>query len=295
MLVTPHTEELREARNARDGSLGFVPTMGFLHEGHLSLVRRAREECKTVAVSIFANPTQFGANEDFASYPRDLQHDLELLEKEKVDIVWTPTAAEMYPPGFQTWVDVKNLTVPLEGTHRPGHFTGVTTVVAKLFNSVQPQRAYFGHKDAQQALVIKKMVRDLNFPIEVIICPTIREEGGLAMSSRNSYLSDDDHEAAKILWLTLKLVKVAFDDGQRNAQLLREIAMRSLASEPRATVQYVAVTDPETLAEINSSTNHALVSMAVVFGKTRLIDNIIVGAPATVSLADSSFKGDSCY
>jgi len=188
MRIVHTLEELRATRLSLEPRVGFVPTMGYLHEGHLSLVRRARQECESVVVSIFVNPAQFGPGEDLARYPRDLERDLHLLEPLGVDLLWAPTEEVMYPPGFQTWVEVEGLTRPLEGAARPGHFRGVTTVVAKLFNAVQPQVAYFGQKDAQQATVIRRMTQDLNFPIEIVVCPTVREADGLAMSSRNVYL-----------------------------------------------------------------------------------------------------------
>ena len=200
MMVSTSLDELRSARLLLDGTVGFVPTMGYLHEGHVSLARRAHEECDRVVASIFVNPTQFGANEDLSKYPRDLKRDLTLLEAAGVDLVWTPTPEVMYPPNFATWVDVEGLTKPLEGAARPGHFRGVTTVVAKLFNAVQPQKAYFGQKDAQQAAVIRQMTRDLNFPVEIVVCPIIREADGLAMSSRNTYLSPEERQAATILF-----------------------------------------------------------------------------------------------
>jgi pantoate--beta-alanine ligase len=192
-------EELRQARAQLGEPVGLVPTMGFLHEGHLSLVRAARSECSGVIVSIFVNPAQFGPNEDLAAYPRDLRRDLELLEKAGADLVWTPTAEIVYPPGFQTWINVEEVTQPLEGGMRPGHFRGVTTVVAKLFNAVQPHKAYFGQKDAQQAVVIRQMARDLNFPLEISVLPIVREPDGLAMSSRNVYLTPDERRAATVL------------------------------------------------------------------------------------------------
>src|SRR5690349_7543407 len=190
--------DLRSARLPFSGMVGFVPTMGYLHEGHLSLVRRAREECDHVVISIFVNPTQFGPKEDLSKYPRDLERDMKMIEP-YTDLLWTPTAEMMYPPGFQTWVDVEEMTKPLEGAMRPGHFRGVTTVVAKLFNAIQPHKAYFGQKDAQQAAVIRQMVRDLNFPVEIVVCPIVREPDGLAMSSRNVYLDPEQRKAATVL------------------------------------------------------------------------------------------------
>ncbi len=203
MRVVTGLDDLRAARRSLPEPFGLVPTMGALHEGHLSLVRRARAECASVGASIFINPTQFGPTEDVERYPRDRSRDLGLFEAEGVDLVWTPEAAEMYPDGFQTWVTVEELTHRLEGDARPGHFRGVTTVVAKLFNAFQPQRAYFGQKDAQQALAIRRMVSDLNFPVEIIVCPTVREPDGLAMSSRNAYLEPEERRAATVLFRAL--------------------------------------------------------------------------------------------
>jgi len=270
-------DELRATRLLLDGPTGFVPTMGYLHQGHVSLARRAREECKSVVASIFVNPTQFGPTEDLSSYPRNLENDLRLLEAAGVDLVWTPPPEIMYPPGFSTWVEVEGLTKPLEGAARPGHFRGVTTVVSKLFNAVQPQRAYFGQKDAQQAAVIRKMTRDLNFPIEIVVCPTIREADGLAMSSRNSYLSPEERKAATILFRSLSAAKEAYERGERNAEVLRKTMTDTLASEPRAQVQYVSAADYDTLDELQTVTGKTLLSMAVYLGKTRLIDNFVLG------------------
>jgi len=277
MLIVSTLEELHSARLLLDGPTGFVPTMGYLHEGHVSLARRAREECKSVIVSIFVNPTQFGPSEDLSKYPRNLERDLALLEAAGADLVWTPTPEVMYPPGFSSWVEVEGLTKPLEGAARPGHFRGVTTVVAKLFNAVQPQRAYFGQKDAQQAAVIRKMTRDLNFPIEVIVCPTVRETDGLAMSSRNSYLSPEERQAATILFRALTAAKAAYERGERDAESLRQVMAATLASEPRAQMQYVSVADYDTLEELQTVTGRTLLSMAVYLGKTRLIDNFVLG------------------
>jgi pantoate--beta-alanine ligase len=251
--------------------------MGYLHEGHLSLIRRAKAECESVVVSIFVNPTQFGANEDLSKYPRDLERDLSLIEPLGVDLVWNPTPEIMYPTGYQTWVEVEALTRPLEGSIRTSHFKGVTTVVAKLFNAVQPHKAYFGQKDAQQAAVIRQMNRDLNFPIEIIVCPTTREADGLAMSSRNKYLEGADRPAATILFRALSAAKSAYEGGERNAEKLRAIMKDTLASEPRAQLQYVSCADYDTLEELDMVSGKALLSMAVIVGKTRLIDNFVLG------------------
>jgi pantoate--beta-alanine ligase len=276
MLRVITLNELRSARLSFPGTMGLVPTMGYLHEGHLSLVRRAREECDHVAVSIFVNPTQFGPAEDLSKYPRDLDRDLSLLEPLGVDLVWMPAAEIMYPPGYQTWVEVEAITRPLEGAMRPGHFRGVTTVVAKLFTGVQPQRAYFGQKDAQQAAVIRQMTRDLNFPIEIVVCPIVREPDGLAMSSRNVYLNPGQRRAATALYRALNAAKAAYETGERDAEKLRGKMKVVLANEPLAEVQYVSCADYDTLEELDTVTGKALLSMAVFFGKTRLIDNMIL-------------------
>jgi pantoate--beta-alanine ligase len=251
--------------------------MGYLHEGHLSLIRRARDECKSVVVSIFVNPTQFGPSEDLAKYPRDLERDLRLMEPLGVDLVWTPTPEDMYPNGYQTWVEVDALTKRLEGAMRPSHFKGVITVVAKLFNAVQPQRAYFGQKDAQQAAVIRRMTSDLNFPLEVVVCPTVREADGLAMSSRNKYLEGDDRRAALVLFRALSAAKEAYEAGERNAEELRRRMKEVIAAEPRAQMQYVSCADYDSLEELDTVTGKTLFSMAVLIGKTRLIDNFVLG------------------
>jgi pantoate--beta-alanine ligase len=276
MMIVSSLDELRTARRLLDGTVGLVPTMGYLHEGHLSLIHRAREECDRVAVSIFVNPTQFGANEDLSKYPRDLERDLNLIDPLGVDLVWNPTPEIMYPPGYQTWVEVENLTHPLEGAMRQGHFKGVTTVVAKLFNAVQPHQAYFGQKDAQQAAVIRQMVRDLNFPIEIIVCPTVREADGLAMSSRNKYLEGHDRQAATVLFRALSAAKSAYEGGERDAEKLRILMKDVLAAEPRAQPQYVSCADYDTLTELDVVERKSLLSMAVLIGKTRLIDNFVL-------------------
>ena len=268
--------DLRTARLSLYGTVGLVPTMGYLHEGHLSLIRRAKLECESVVVSIFVNPTQFGANEDLSKYPRDLERDLSLIEPLGVDLVWNPTAEIMYPTGYQTWVEVDALTRPLEGAIRTSHFKGVTTVVAKLFNAVQPHKAYFGQKDAQQAAVVRQMTRDLNFPIEVIVCPIVREADGLAMSSRNKYLEGADRPAATILFRALSAAKFAYEGGERNAEKLRTAMKNTLAAEPRAQAQYVSCADYDTLEELDMVSGKALLSMAVLIGKTRLIDNFVL-------------------
>jgi len=267
--------DLRSARLPFLGTVGFVPTMGYLHDGHLALIRRAREECEYVVVSIFVNPTQFGANEDLSKYPRDLERDLHLIEP-YTDLVWTPSAEVMYPQGYQTWVEVEAVTRPLEGEMRPGHFKGVTTIVAKLFNAVQPHKAYFGQKDAQQVAVIRQMVRDLNIPVEIVVCPTTREADGLAMSSRNVYLDPEQRKAATVLFRSLSAAKDAYEQGERDAEKLRQITKDILASEPLAEMQYVSCADYDTLEELDTVKGKALLSMAVFFGKTRLIDNFVL-------------------
>jgi len=249
--------------------------MGYLHEGHLSLIRRAREECEYVVVSVFVNPAQFGPQEDLAKYPRNLERDSRLVEP-YTDLLWTPTAESIYPPGYQTWVEVESITHRLEGAMRPGHFRGVTTVVAKLFNAVQPDKAYFGQKDAQQAAVIRQMVRDLNFPLEIVVCSIVREPDGLAMSSRNVYLDAGQRQAATVLYRSLGAAKEAFENGERDADQLRQIMKDVLASEPLAQVQYVSCADYDTLEELDIVKAKALLSMAVYFGKTRLIDNFVL-------------------
>lgn len=277
MEITTGLDELLAVRAFLHGTVGLVPTMGYLHEGHLSLIRRAKAECDHVAVSIFINPTQFGPNEDLSKYPRDMERDLRLIEPLGVDLVWAPTAEVMYPNGFQTWVEVEALTSRLEGAMRPGHFRGVTTVVAKLFNAVQPHKAYFGQKDAQQAAVIRQMTRDLSYPIEIVVCPIVREPDGLAMSSRNKYLEGDDRKAALVLSRALNAAKELYDAGERDAEKLRGKVKEVIAAEPRAQMQYVSCADYDTLAELETVPGKTLLSMAVLIGKTRLIDNIVLG------------------
>ncbi len=269
--------DLRTARLSLKGIVGLVPTMGCLHEGHLSLIKRAKEECGHVIVTIFVNPTQFGPNEDLSTYPRDLERDSSLIQPLGVDLVWNPSTEAMYPPGYQTWVEVEALTRPLEGALRPTHFRGVTTVVAKLFNATQPDKAYFGQKDAQQAAVIGQMTRDLNFPIEIVVCPIVREADGLAMSSRNKYLSGEERKAAAVLFRALSAAKEAYEAGEREGELIRRKMKEVLAGEPLAQMQYVSCADYDTLAELDVIEGRTLLSMAVFLGKTRLIDNIVLG------------------
>lgn len=276
MRVVFTVQEVRTIRRGTPGTWGFVPTMGYLHEGHLSLIRRARAENDHVAVSIFVNPTQFGPHEDYNRYPRDLERDLRLLEPLQVDLVFVPSVEEMYPPGFQTWVIVEELSRPLEGASRPGHFRGVATVVAKLFNIVQPDRTYLGQKDAQQAVVIRRMVRDLNFPVEIVVCPTVREPDGLALSSRNTYLNPQERQAATVLFRALQAAKARYEAGERDGERLREAMREVLRGEPLARVDYVSVADPETLEELSRVEGPALLSLAVYIGNTRLIDNLLL-------------------
>lgn len=277
MQIVKALDELRAARCALAGSFGLVPTMGYLHAGHLSLVEQARAENDHVGVSIFVNPTQFGPSEDLASYPRNLDQDLALLRDAGVDLVWTPQPEDVYPANFQTWVDVTDMTQHLEGAHRPGHFRGVTTVVAKLFNAFTPDRAYFGQKDAQQVAVIRRMVLDLNFPVDVIVCPTQREADGLALSSRNAYLTSPQREAAPVLFRALSAAQTVYEAGERRGDELRRILRETLAGEQLALPQYVSAADPLTLEELDFVENGVLLSLAVFVGKTRLIDNFLLG------------------
>jgi pantoate--beta-alanine ligase len=278
MQVAATVADMRRRRAAMTGSVGLVPTMGYLHEGHLSLARRARTECDHVVASIFVNPTQFGPAEDYQRYPRDPERDLRLLEGEGTDVVFMPTAEDMYPSGYDTWVEVgTSLTDRLEGAARPGHLRGVTTVVAKLFEIVRPQRAYFGQKDAQQLAVVRRMAADLDMGIEVVGLPTVREPDGLAMSSRNAYLSPAEREAAAVLWRSLRRARELFEGGERRAEAMRKAMRAVLAEEPLAQVEYVSVADPGTLQEQETIAGPALVSLAVRMGRTRLIDNIVLG------------------
>lgn len=274
MRVVQTLAELREVRAALPGPVGFVPTMGYLHRGHLALVGAARAQNASVVASIFVNPTQFGPNEDYQSYPRDLDRDLALLESAGIGLVFVPPVEEMYPPGFSTFVDVGPIGERLEGASRPGHFRGVATVVARLFNLVGPHRAYFGQKDGQQCVVIRKLVRDLGFPIEIVVVPTARESDGLALSSRNVYLNPTERQAGTILSTALRQTEQAFRCGETDAESLRHLVRETIATEPLARLDYVSLADAETLDELTRVDRRALLSLAARVGTTRLIDNL---------------------
>ncbi|MEN8614356.1 pantoate--beta-alanine ligase [Dehalogenimonas sp. THU2] len=276
MRVLKTIGELRDYRGGLKGSVGLVPTMGFLHEGHLSLVRRSIIECDHTVVSIFVNPTQFGPAEDFNNYPRDTERDLGLLESAGANAVFLPGVEEMYAPGADTLVLPGRIADRLEGAVRPGHFKGVATVVLKLFNLAQPHRAYFGQKDAQQVAVIRKMVADLNVPVEVVVMPTVREADGLAMSSRNSYLTTEERQAATVLYRSLRLAEDLIAAGERDPVIVRQRMIDLINTEPLASIDYVSVADASSLEELTFVAKPALISLAVRIGRTRLIDNIIL-------------------
>jgi pantoate--beta-alanine ligase len=278
MKVLSSISSFREARRRMGDTVGLVPTMGYLHEGHLVLVRRAKAENETAVVSIFVNPTQFGPKEDFARYPRDPERDLTLLDKEGTDLVFMPDAEEMYHRGFATWVDVEKVTERLEGSTRPGHFRGVATVVAKLFNIVEPTAAYFGEKDAQQVVVIKRMVADLNMNLNVVVVPTHREPDGLAMSSRNVYLNTEERQAALILWKSLSLARQLWSEQEVRPESVKQQMAALIQEEPLARIDYISIANPETLEELAEISHAALLSLAVYIGKTRLIDNITISS-----------------
>lgn len=271
-------EMKRACRSAtRSGkTLGLVPTMGALHEGHLSLVRASRADCDVTVASIFVNPLQFGPTEDLEKYPRTLERDEALLRELEVDFVFLPTVAEMYPAGSRTYVDVSDLSSKLDGGSRPGHFRGVATVVCKLFEIVRPERAYFGQKDAAQVALLRKMVRDLDMDVEVVVCPIVREADGLAMSSRNAYLSTEQRKRALVLSRSLQAVRSALDADETDAERLIEIGTAVIASEPAAKLDYFAIVDRDTLEPVEEVTKGALVAVAALVGPTRLIDNFIV-------------------
>lgn len=277
MQVIDTIEDLRKARKAISGRVGGVLTMGALHEGHLSLVQHARTDNDAVITTIFVNPTQFAPTEDFSGYPRDLAHDLSMLEKSGVDVVFTPKAADMYPSNFQTFVKVDHVTQGLEGDHRPGHFRGVVTIVSKLFNLTQPTIAYFGQKDAQQVVVIRRMVKDLNFPLDIAVIPTVREPDGLAMSSRNTYLTPEERKAGGVIYRSLVAAAQAYDEGERTPANLRAVAKSVLKTEASVEIEYVAINDPQSLLGVHEpSEEPILLSMVVQLGKPRLLDNCLL-------------------
>jgi len=268
----------RKLRREENRTIGFVPTMGALHEGHLSLIHEARAMCDVVVVSVFVNPAQFGPAEDFNSYPRDLTRDAGLLAEYNVDYVFAPPVEEIYPPGFSTYVTIEGVSDDLEGASRPGHFRGVTTVVAIMLNVVKPDFAFFGQKDAQQSVLIKRMVRDLAFNTEIVVLPIVREESGLAMSSRNAYLNDEQRRAAAVLHRSLSQARAAYEEGERSATRLTELVSSAIEREPLVRIDYVSVNDAETLARSDKLDDRpAVISLAVFIGKTRLIDNLVLG------------------
>ena len=274
MQVLSTITAFRTARASTPGTLGLVPTMGYLHRGHMALVERAVDENDVVAASIFVNPTQFGAGEDFASYPRDLDRDLSMLEAAGVSLVFTPTPEEMYRPGAETNVDPGPIATLHEGASRPGHFVGVATVVAKLFHIVKPDRAYFGQKDAQQLVIIKRMARDLDFDLEVVGVPTVRESDGLAISSRNVYLDPDQRQAATVLWKALDTAQTLFREGTLSCPKIKAEMSRIIGEEPLARLDYATIAHPDTLEDLTTVQDGALALLAVQIGKTRLIDNL---------------------
>jgi pantoate--beta-alanine ligase len=274
MKIVAAIRDVREWQSTERGSLGLVPTMGFLHAGHISLVDRARRENASVAASIFVNPTQFGPKEDLASYPRDLERDLRLLEAAGCDLVFAPEASEMYPAGADTFVVPGRVAEPLEGARRPGHFRGVATVVAKLLNIVRPDRAYYGEKDAQQLAVIRAMARDLDLPVEIVGCPIVREPDGLAMSSRNSYLNPEERRAAPVLYRALLAGRELWARGERRGDALRAEMRRVIQCEPRIRLDYASAADPETFEEIERADSSVLLLFAAFLGRARLIDNL---------------------
>ena len=279
MKVCKTIVDMRAACEAarRDGKRwGFVPTMGALHEGHLSLVRAAKADCNVVAASIFVNPTQFGAGEDLAKYPRSLERDRELLERAGVAVLFAPSVEEMYPEGAVTWVTVDGLSDKLDGRSRPGHFRGVTTVVAKLFHIVEPDAAFFGQKDAAQLAIIRRMVRDLKFPVEIVACPIVREADGLAMSSRNAYLDPQERKQALALHRSLMRVRKLFEAGERSAEKLMAVGRQEIAREKAVRLDYFEIVNPESLDSLENVESGALVAVAAVVGATRLIDNILL-------------------
>jgi len=274
MEIIKAIADMRKARLEIQGSVGLVPTMGYLHQGHLALVGSSRKENVHTVASIFVNPAQFGPGEDFDRYPRDYPRDLALLEKEKVDLVFIPAPDEIYPEGYDTWVEVKKIADRLEGAVRPGHFRGVATIVSKLFNIVRPTRAYFGQKDAQQCAVIRKMIKDLNIDLEMVVIATMREPDGLAMSSRNIYLNPEERRQAPVLYKALSTAHVMWSEGERDSHRLRQVMIELIKQKPLGQIEYISIANKLTLDEIDKAEPPAIVSLAVKFGNTRLIDNI---------------------
>jgi pantoate--beta-alanine ligase len=280
----------RKLRREQNRTIGLVPTMGALHEGHLSLIHEARALCDVVVVSIFVNPAQFGPHEDFGSYPRDLTADAGILSEYNVDYVFAPPVEEIYPKGYSTYVTVEGLSGELEGASRPGHFRGVTTVVAILLNAVRPHFAFFGQKDAQQSIIIKQMVRDLAFDTEIVVLPTVREDSGLAMSSRNAYLDNEQRQAASVLHRALTQARAAYDEGEHNATHLVELVRSTIEAQPLARIDYVSLNDAENLQQLDrlDEERPALLSLAAFFGKTRLIDNVVLEKTKTHDAAGAN-------
>jgi pantoate--beta-alanine ligase len=268
----------RKLRREEDKTIGLVPTMGALHEGHLSLVREARRMCDVVVVSVFVNPTQFGPSEDFERYPRDLTGDTTKLSDYNVDYIFAPPAEEVYPKGFATYVNVEGLSETMEGSARPGHFRGVATVLTVLFNAVRPDFAFFGQKDAQQTLVVRRLVRDLAFDIEVVVLPTVREQTGLARSSRNAYLTEEQRAAAGVLYRSLSQAKEVYMEGERNPKRVAEVVRSQVEAEPLTRLEYVGVVDAETMEKFDRipEDRPVLIALAARVGRTRLIDNIVI-------------------
>ena len=268
----------RKLRREEDKTIGLVPTMGALHDGHLSLVREARRMCDVVVVSVFVNPTQFGPSEDFSRYPRDLTGDTTKLSDYNVDYVFAPPAEEVYPKGFSTYVNVEGLSETMEGAARPGHFRGVATVLTVLFNTVRPDFAFFGQKDAQQTLVVRRLVRDLAFDTEIVVLPTVREQSGLALSSRNAYLTEEQHAAAGVLYRALAQAKEVYMEGERNPKRMAEVVRAQVEAEPLARLEYVGVVDAETMEKFDRipEDRPVLIALAAHVGRTRLIDNVLI-------------------
>lgn len=294
MQIIETIADFRAARKKLKTQVGLVPTMGYLHEGHMSLIEAAHEDCDSIIATIFVNPTQFGEGEDLSTYPRDMPRDLQMLEDAGVDLVFTPTPAVMYPPRFQTWVTVENVSQGKEGGQREGHFQGVATVVAKLFNITQPDIAFFGQKDAQQVAVIRQMVRDLNFPLDIQICPIVREADGLALSSRNVYLSQTERKAALKLNQALQATGNLYEQGERDPDKLRQTAYGILNAEPLATVDYISLANVGTLEEITEATEQPLLlSLTAKVGQPRLLDNCLLPLKLNTRKGVSSTLGVS--